>query len=95
LKNIGSAIPRNGSGRALTISLNSQLFLPAAEQLEMLDDKPYRGDKTMDNTQNSPMADLASELGVEIEALEERLEMVGIEAMACCSVNFQCKSSLQ
>lgn len=48
----------------------------------------------MENTKNSPMADLASELGVEIEALEERLEMVGVEALACCSVNFQCKSAL-
>jgi hypothetical protein len=55
----------------------------------------------MNNTQNSrvvpqdskPIANLASELGVEIEALEERLEMVAIEALACCSINVSCKSS--
>jgi len=70
------------------------MFHPAAEHLEMFFEKTFIGDKTMENTKNSPMADLASELGVEIEALEERLEMVGVEALACCSVNFQCKSAL-
>jgi hypothetical protein len=53
----------------------------------------------MQNTLNSrvvpkdskPIENLASELGVEIEALEERLEMVGIEALACCSINLLCK----
>jgi hypothetical protein len=49
----------------------------------------------MENKQNSQITDLAAELGVEIEALEERLEMVSLDALACCSINIGCKSSLQ
>lgn len=40
----------------------------------------------IEKTQTSPIADLASELGVEIEALEERLEMVAA-LEACCIIN--------
>jgi hypothetical protein len=36
--------------------------------------------------------DLAAELAVDVEALEERLEMVSIDAFACCVINgFGCR----
>jgi len=35
----------------------------------------------------STLEDLAAELSVDIEALEERLEMVAIDFAACCIVN--------
>ena len=35
----------------------------------------------------TPLEDLAAELAVDVEALEERLEMVSIDAAACCIIN--------
>jgi hypothetical protein len=37
--------------------------------------------------QKNPLADLAAELAVDVEALEERLEMVAFDATACCIIN--------
>jgi hypothetical protein len=41
-------------------------------------------------SQRTPLEDLAAELAVDVEALEERLEMVSIDAVACCVVNAGC-----
>ena len=41
-------------------------------------------------SQRTPLEDLAAELSVDIEALEERLEMVAIDAALCCITNFYC-----
>ncbi|MFL6449589.1 MAG: hypothetical protein ACJ746_18195 [Bryobacteraceae bacterium] len=38
-------------------------------------------------SQNSALADLAAELAVDVEALEERLEMISLDAMTCCVIN--------
>ena len=41
--------------------------------------------------QNNPLEELAAELAIDIEALEERLEMVSFDAMTCCVINgFHC-----
>jgi hypothetical protein len=41
-------------------------------------------------SQRTPLEDLAAELSIDVEALEERLEMVSIDATACCIVNVGC-----
>lgn len=78
-----------------TYHQTSPLFQPAAKHLERSFKTIEKEMNTMEQNENSPITDLASELGVEIEALEERLEMVGIEALACCSINLFCRPSLQ
>jgi hypothetical protein len=40
--------------------------------------------------QRTPLEDLAAELAIDVEALEERLEMVSIDAAACCIINGSC-----
>jgi hypothetical protein len=41
-------------------------------------------------SRRTPLEDLAAELSVDVEALEERLEMVPIDPAACCVVNVGC-----
>jgi hypothetical protein len=38
----------------------------------------------------TPLEDLAAELAVEVVALEERLEMITVDAAACCIINGSC-----
>jgi len=40
--------------------------------------------------QRTPLEDLAAELAVDVVALEERLEMISVDAAACCIVNGSC-----
>jgi hypothetical protein len=42
------------------------------------------------DSNRSPLQDLALELSVDIEALEERLEMVAIDPVLCCIINGSC-----
>lgn len=35
----------------------------------------------------TPLEDLAAELAVDVVALEERLEMITVDAVACCIIN--------
>ncbi len=39
---------------------------------------------------STPLQDLALELSIDIEALEERLEMVAIDPVLCCIINGSC-----
>ena len=42
-------------------------------------------------SQKNELAELAAELSINVEALEERLEMVSIlDAAACCIINGSC-----
>jgi len=42
-------------------------------------------------SQKNQLEDLAAELSINVEALEERLEMVGlIDAVECCIINGSC-----
>ncbi len=43
--------------------------------------------------QRTPLEELATELAVDVEALEERLEMLSFEAATCCIVNGSCHIS--
>jgi len=40
--------------------------------------------------QRTPLEDLAAELAVDVVALEERLEMISVDAAACCVINGSC-----
>lgn len=41
-------------------------------------------------SQKNPLEELATELAVDVEALEERLEMIGLDVVRCCVVNVFC-----
>jgi hypothetical protein len=46
-------------------------------------------DATLESQKN-PLEELAAELAVDVEALEERLEMVAFDALTCCIINGYC-----
>jgi hypothetical protein len=50
----------------------------------------YMSNNSSIESQRTPLEDLATELAIDVEALEERLEMVSIDAAACCIVNGSC-----
>jgi hypothetical protein len=92
---VSAGIRGNGPECGFHIPPNQPVVSTGGETSGKVIKKIKKETKTMEHNENSAITDLASELGVEIEALEERLEMVGIEALACCSINLFCRPSLQ
>ena len=50
----------------------------------------YMSNDSSLETQRTALEDLAAELAVDVEALEERLEMVSFHELTCCIINGSC-----